>query len=280
MVICRQCGRPDVQGTLYCQSCGASLEPDEPSLFRGETSTPGVSEQSVENGGGENGGGENSGDGAQPYEIRTPPPNAQGPSASWRITAEPAESSTSATPGAPVDLEHPADALGALGPTDKASRPQRMRPTARIAKPPAERHTPKLPMQPAQPIEPPYAIPTSVELRLPNGHLFLLSGKQEYRIGRRDIDQAIPPDVDFTDWNGAIAGVSRDHLSIFVLPGGVFVEDHESTNDTLCNGARLQPRQRYLLRDRDELRLGTIMLRVLFVYRDENSAEAAAFATR
>ncbi|MEO7001993.1 MAG: FHA domain-containing protein, partial [Ktedonobacterales bacterium] len=78
-----------------------------------------------------------------------------------------------------------------------------------------------------------------------------------------------PPDVDFTDWNGAASGISRNHLVISVGPDGVFVEDEESYNGTLCNGDRLCPRQRYLLNDRDELRLGTMMLRVLFIYPEK-----------
>jgi len=249
MVVCRQCGRADVPGTLYCQNCGASLEQGERDLFRSDATTPGAA-----NGG--NGG--NSGNGAhaapQPGRIATRPSDDQGPHSGDLIVVNP------------------------FTPTGEASRqpqpqrhPQRQRPTARIAIPPSSQRAPKpapIPAEPAAPAAPPYAIPAAVELRLPNGHIFLLSGKQEYRIGRRDIDQQTPPDVDFTDWNGAAAGVSRDHLGISVTPDGVFVEDHESTNNTLCNGARLHPHQQYLLKDRDELRLGTIMLRVLFVYTE------------
>src|SRR5579862_470713 len=101
-----------------------------------------------------------------------------------------------------------------------------------------------------------YQAPRLILLRLPDGQLFELQGKPQYLIGRRDPANKVLPEVDLTDWNGAAAGVSRTHASIYMTPIGVYVEDLESRNETIHNGYRLLPRQRYRLDDGDELRLG------------------------
>ncbi len=107
--------------------------------------------------------------------------------------------------------------------------------------------------------------PELIWLRLTDGQIFELQGKTQYLIGRRDPRHKVTPDVDLTDWNGAKQGVSRVHASIYMTPIGAYVEDLESRNETLLNGYRLLPRQRYRLEDDDDLRLGTMMLKVHFV---------------
>jgi pSer/pThr/pTyr-binding forkhead associated (FHA) protein len=102
-----------------------------------------------------------------------------------------------------------------------------------------------------------------VRLRLTNGKTFELAGKTIYLVGRRDPETGATPDVDLADFNGAASGVSRQHAAIHVDRGGVFIEDLESLNETVRNGYRLLPRQRYPLGDGDELRLGSIMLLVV-----------------
>lgn len=101
-----------------------------------------------------------------------------------------------------------------------------------------------------------------IRVRLMNGKSFELSGKQNYMIGRRDPNGQMP-DVDLTDWNGAACGVSRQHAAIHVTSDGVSIEDLESLNETIRNGYRLLPHQRYPLQDGDELRLGSISLLVV-----------------
>jgi pSer/pThr/pTyr-binding forkhead associated (FHA) protein len=59
--------------------------------------------------------------------------------------------------------------------------------------------------------------------------------------------------------------VSRQHAAIHVEPEGVFIEDLESLNETIRNGYRLLPRQRYPLTDGDELRLGSIVVLVVIL---------------
>ncbi|HZC05607.1 MAG TPA: FHA domain-containing protein [Ktedonobacterales bacterium] len=102
-----------------------------------------------------------------------------------------------------------------------------------------------------------------IVLRLPNGRRFVLKGKQEYIVGRLSADHA-QPDVDLADSYGFEAGVSREHIKISVSPDGVFVEDLESANETVQNGYRLLPQQKYPLHHGDELRLAAITLYVSF----------------
>jgi predicted component of type VI protein secretion system len=101
-----------------------------------------------------------------------------------------------------------------------------------------------------------------IRLRLMAGKAFDLTGKQRYIIGRRDANGEAP-DVDLTDWDGAASGVSRQHVAIHVSSEGVSIEDLESLNETILNGYRLLPRQRYPLEDGDEVRLGSISLLVV-----------------
>jgi hypothetical protein len=104
--------------------------------------------------------------------------------------------------------------------------------------------------------------PPAVRLRMTNGAAYVLRGKSAYIIGRRDAHTGFLPDVDLSKWNGAECGVSRRHATLHVTPEGVFIEDLESKNQTIRNGYRLLPRQRYPLADGDELRLGTLTLLV------------------
>lgn len=102
-----------------------------------------------------------------------------------------------------------------------------------------------------------------IRLRLTNGKAFELTGKSSYLIGRYDAAAEVIPDIDLTEWNGAACGVSRRHARIHVDESGVTIEDLESLNETIRNGFRLLPYQRYPLSDGDELRLGSISLLVV-----------------
>lgn len=102
-----------------------------------------------------------------------------------------------------------------------------------------------------------------IALTLTSGDRYILSGKNDYMIGRLG-PSGLPPDVDLTDVYGFEAGVSRRHIIIHIRANGVFVEDANSKNETVHNGYRLMPEQWYPLRDGDELRLGAIVLNVSF----------------
>lgn len=124
------------------------------------------------------------------------------------------------------------------------------------------------------PMGPPIHEPSAVVVRLTNGREYHLSGQPNYLIGRVDDAPPLPdapekrrsPDVDLAPFHGKHSGVSRAHVMIHVRPDGVFVQDVDSLNQTIHNGYRLMSNQWYPLRDRDELILGRIALRVLFEY--------------
>jgi len=71
------------------------------------------------------------------------------------------------------------------------------------------------------------------------------------------------PDVDLGDFDGAAGGISRRHAAIYGVGGNVYIEDLRSRNQTIRNGARLLPGQRYLVADGDRLLLGVIELLVV-----------------
>lgn len=102
-----------------------------------------------------------------------------------------------------------------------------------------------------------------LRLRLNNGKAFELKGKSTYLIGRRDDENGIYPDLDMTEHGGVEGGVSRAHATIHARPEGYFVEDLDSTNETLLNFHRLLPRQQYPLKDGDQLRLAAIAALVI-----------------
>lgn len=116
---------------------------------------------------------------------------------------------------------------------------------------------------PATPPDPTTTVrPGTISLRLADGAVIKLTGKREYLVGRRDIPLGIHPDVDFAPYGGLEAGVSRNHAAIYLRPEGYFVEDLESSNETLLNFQRLLPRQFYPLKDGDQLRFGLLSVLV------------------
>jgi len=83
-------------------------------------------------------------------------------------------------------------------------------------------------------------------------------------IGRKDNARGIFPDVDLGLDGGYDAGVSRRH-AILSYGGGVYrVEDLGSANGTFVNGQRLDPQSPARLDNGDELKCGTLLMRVEF----------------
>jgi pSer/pThr/pTyr-binding forkhead associated (FHA) protein len=87
-----------------------------------------------------------------------------------------------------------------------------------------------------------------------------LPPQAEIILGRRDPDRGIYPDVDLSGQGTAGNSVSRQHARLLVQGSQVYVEDLNSTNATYLNRQKLQPGQRYLLNNGDELRLGGVAL--------------------
>lgn len=100
------------------------------------------------------------------------------------------------------------------------------------------------------------------------GHLFspatnaslTLPVQPEIIIGRHDPERGIFPDVDLGNQGSASNSISRRHARLLLQAGQIYVEDLNSTNATYLNRQRLQPGQRHLLKDGDELRLGGVVL--------------------
>jgi hypothetical protein len=89
---------------------------------------------------------------------------------------------------------------------------------------------------------------------------------EEIIIGRKVAGSAIVPDVDLTGVEGETHGVSRLHLSIRFQPrhNALSIFDLGSANGTYVNGQRLHPHEVRVLRHGDELRLGRLVLGVVF----------------
>lgn len=107
---------------------------------------------------------------------------------------------------------------------------------------------------------------TAAQLRL----LVLNSGRtiscpmqEVVLIGRSDLAGGIFPDVDLTQDNGYMAGVSRRHARIICRGNDFFLEDLESVNGTYLNRRKLAPHTLVPFHDGDEIRLGNLVLRVI-----------------
>ncbi len=224
MMRCNQCRHELPDGSLFCDACGASLLPGAASS---STETPHVPSSM---GGIDPASLARAQSGASAHSGA----QAKGPGGlSWiRHTTPPQMQRTEVTPATPISTQPRAQASAAT-----PAHPQQTQPDVAATK-------------------------RRIRLRLMAGKTFELKGKQRYVVGRRD-PHGEAPEVDLTDWDGAASGVSRQHLAIHVSSEGVSIEDLESLNETILNGYRLLPRQRYPLEDGDEVRLGSISLLVV-----------------
>lgn len=88
---------------------------------------------------------------------------------------------------------------------------------------------------------------------------FILSGKDEFLIGRTDNMAGIKPDIDLTEADTDMV-TSRKHARIIRKGDTYAVEDLESTNFTYLNGRMLSPRVPTKLDEGDVIRIGKIYL--------------------
>ena len=82
------------------------------------------------------------------------------------------------------------------------------------------------------------------------------------RHGKDDTEDK--PDVDFTDFDGHILGVSRKHAIIHLTDDGYSIEDLGSSNGTFVNEQRIQPNTRREVASGDLLRIGQCILYIYF----------------
>lgn len=71
-------------------------------------------------------------------------------------------------------------------------------------------------------------------------------------------------DIDLSSYQAYKLGVSRKHANIIRFQESVIITDLGSANGTFVNGQRLQPHQRHVLHDGDEVCLGQLVARVHF----------------
>jgi hypothetical protein len=88
---------------------------------------------------------------------------------------------------------------------------------------------------------------------------FILSGKEDFLIGRVDVMAGITPDIDLTEADIDMV-TSRKHARILKKGSLYSIEDLESTNFTFLNGRMLSPRVPTKLDDGDVIRIGKIYL--------------------
>ena len=97
---------------------------------------------------------------------------------------------------------------------------------------------------------------------LDSGREIDLAPDRELTLGRLDPSSATFPDIDLTQEMGLEKGVSRRHAKIGRSGGNLHLEDLGSVNGTYLNGRRLTPYMPQSLRNRDEIRLSRVLIRV------------------
>lgn len=94
---------------------------------------------------------------------------------------------------------------------------------------------------------------------------FDMGGLTEITLGRVDPDTGRRPDVDLAPLGAHDRGVSRRHAAILrIEETSLKVVDRGSGNGTYLNGTKMVANQPWVLRDKDELRLGYLVLEVRF----------------
>jgi pSer/pThr/pTyr-binding forkhead associated (FHA) protein len=83
-------------------------------------------------------------------------------------------------------------------------------------------------------------------------------------IGRKDNARGIFPDVDLGLDGGYDSGVSRRHAILAHQHSVYTIEDLGSSNGTFVNGKRLVPQTATPIESGDELKCGTLLIRVEF----------------
>ena len=81
-------------------------------------------------------------------------------------------------------------------------------------------------------------------------------------LGRSDVKARLFVDVDLTSSDGQTYGISRRHTRVHFLNGHYLLEDLESLNGTYLNGRKLRPYLPEVLHNGDEIRLGSLALKV------------------
>ena len=255
---CPSCGKENPVGEQYCLDCGAEL-----------AATPAPAAASAQPAGGSL---------AYSDEEFQRLLNQQAPAAAPKVcphcgTAAPAGGQFCDNCGEPLDA--PAQPAAAAPPADAAaSAPpaQSAAPADAQAAQPASGSTnpaaatispaPATEQQPAAAPATPSAPSITLDLAGPTGSSSYMLAGDEAKIGRRDADAGIFPEVDFEgndfvmEGNEKVHAVSRRHGRVFRDGGDLKFEDLGSTNGTTLDGTPVLPHDPQMLKDGSVLVLG------------------------
>ncbi len=121
------------------------------------------------------------------------------------------------------------------------------------------------PEKPAERAVEPGKLAANIEfVILSSGRRVTLPFNEEIRIGRADPNKEISPEVDLSDDDGAMLGVSRLHASLQSTENGVILVDLGSTNGTFLHEVNLAAHESSCLRSGDIFRLGEMQVQVFF----------------
>jgi len=84
----------------------------------------------------------------------------------------------------------------------------------------------------------------------------------QVQVGRADMEVDFFPELDLTDYNGGLKGVSRHHAAFEASKLGTVLIDLDSTNGTYLNSFRLPGKRPYLIKDGDEIRFGDLLIHI------------------
>jgi pSer/pThr/pTyr-binding forkhead associated (FHA) protein len=89
--------------------------------------------------------------------------------------------------------------------------------------------------------------------------------KDRMIVGRGGGSEDEMPDLDFSAFEAAAQGMSRNHAALTYHDDALYVEDMNSTNGTRINGFTIPPERSYRLRNGDELEFGSFRVSVRVV---------------
>ncbi len=120
------------------------------------------------------------------------------------------------------------------------------------------------PMPRRDPIPEDFKLPHALRLWLPDGRKIIFKTDAYMVIGHRTSMNDREVDIDMSAYGARDHFVSRYHAMLLAIDR-MAIKDLNSLNGTLINGKVLTPGREYILRDGDEVTLGTLSLKLDFI---------------